>query len=69
MYGFFATPVVAFQRVLTRLPGPLLWHFENNNTNDPSIELDLEEVKALVRQMGFRLSVRLAVRLYGNGLD
>ncbi|KAI9567608.1 N2227-domain-containing protein [Boletus coccyginus] len=36
--------------------GPLLWHFENNNTNDPSIELDLEEVKALVRQMGFRLS-------------
>ena len=39
--------------------GPLLWHFENNNTNDPSIELDLEEVKALVREMGFRLSVRL----------
>ncbi|KAF8546753.1 N2227-like protein, partial [Imleria badia] len=38
--------------------GPLLWHFENNNTNDPSIELDLEEVKALMRQMGFRLSVR-----------
>jgi len=36
--------------------GPLLWHFENNSTNDPSIELDLEEVKALVRRMGFRLS-------------
>ncbi|KAH0831322.1 hypothetical protein J3R83DRAFT_13970 [Lanmaoa asiatica] len=33
--------------------GPLLWHFENNNTNDPSIELDLEEVKALALQYGF----------------
>jgi carnosine N-methyltransferase len=37
--------------------GPLLWHFENNNTNDPSIELDLEEVKALARKIGFELSV------------
>jgi carnosine N-methyltransferase len=36
--------------------GPLLWHFENNNTNDPSIELDLEEVKGLARQIGFELS-------------
>jgi len=33
-----------------------LWHFENNNTNDPSIELDLEEVKTLARAIGFRLS-------------
>lgn len=38
--------------------GPLLWHFENNNTNDPSIELDLSEVKALAHQIGFDLSVR-----------
>ena len=45
--------------LLVTFSGPLLWHFENNNTNDPSIELDLEEVKALVREMGFRLSVRL----------
>ncbi|KAF5373492.1 hypothetical protein D9615_009483 [Tricholomella constricta] len=36
--------------------GPLLWHFENNNTNDPSVELDLEEVKALARTIGFELS-------------
>ncbi|KAF8064870.1 N2227-like protein-domain-containing protein [Lyophyllum atratum] len=36
--------------------GPLLWHFENNNTNDTSVELDLEEVKALARQIGFELS-------------
>ncbi|EJD01859.1 N2227-domain-containing protein [Fomitiporia mediterranea MF3/22] len=35
--------------------GPLLWHWENNTTNDPSIELDLEEVKALCRKLGFRL--------------
>ncbi|KAK0460511.1 N2227-like protein-domain-containing protein [Desarmillaria tabescens] len=35
--------------------GPLLWHFENNNTNDPSVELDLEEVKALARTIGFEL--------------
>ncbi|KAH9934174.1 N2227-domain-containing protein [Fomitopsis serialis] len=36
--------------------GPLLWHFENNSTNDPSIELNLEEVKALVRKIGFEIS-------------
>ncbi|KAK7055822.1 carnosine N-methyltransferase [Favolaschia claudopus] len=36
--------------------GPLLWHWENNNTNDPSIELTLEEVKALARSMGFMIS-------------
>ncbi|KIJ64917.1 hypothetical protein HYDPIDRAFT_111601 [Hydnomerulius pinastri MD-312] len=36
--------------------GPLLWHFENNSTNDPSIELDLEEVKELARKIGFDLS-------------
>ncbi|KAF8879826.1 N2227-like protein-domain-containing protein [Infundibulicybe gibba] len=36
--------------------GPLLWHFENNNTNDPSVELDLTEVKDLARAIGFELS-------------
>jgi len=36
--------------------GPLLWHFENNTTNDPSIELNLEEVKQLARDIGFELS-------------
>ena len=41
--------------------GPLLWHFENNTTNDPSIELDLEEVKKLVRDIGFELSVSVLV--------
>ncbi|KAI0649903.1 N2227-domain-containing protein [Trametes meyenii] len=36
--------------------GPLLWHWENNATNDPSIELTLEEVKALARKIGFEIS-------------
>ncbi|KAL0564051.1 hypothetical protein V5O48_018006 [Marasmius crinis-equi] len=36
--------------------GPLLWHWENNTTNDPSIELDLEEVKELARKIGFDIS-------------
>ncbi|KAI0049625.1 N2227-domain-containing protein [Auriscalpium vulgare] len=36
--------------------GPLLWHFENNTSNDPSIELDLEEIKELVRQIGFEIT-------------
>ncbi|KAG1719874.1 N2227-domain-containing protein [Suillus lakei] len=36
--------------------GPLLWHFENNATNDPSVELDLEEVKMLARKIGFVIS-------------
>ncbi|KAL5478532.1 hypothetical protein ACEPAI_2716 [Sanghuangporus weigelae] len=35
--------------------GPLLWHWENNTTNDISIELDLEEVKSLCKRMGFKL--------------
>ncbi|KEP53569.1 MFS general substrate transporter [Rhizoctonia solani 123E] len=35
--------------------GPLLWHWENNNTNDMSIELDLEEVKELARKVGFEI--------------
>lgn len=47
--GVLSTNVIA---------GPLLWHFENNNTNDPSIELDLEEVKNLAKEMGFKLSVK-----------
>ncbi|KAI0372549.1 N2227-domain-containing protein [Pilatotrama ljubarskyi] len=36
--------------------GPLLWHWENNTTNDPSIELTLDEVKALARHIGFEIS-------------
>ncbi|KIK68422.1 hypothetical protein GYMLUDRAFT_91958 [Collybiopsis luxurians FD-317 M1] len=35
--------------------GPLLWHWENNNTSDPSIELDLVEVKELARMVGFEI--------------
>jgi N2227-like protein len=46
---------------MTAPAGPLLWHFENNTTNDPSIELDLEEVKKLVRDIGFELSVSLLI--------
>jgi len=37
------------------IPGPLLWHFEDNTTSNPSIELDLEEVKALAAQIGFEI--------------
>lgn len=40
--------------------GPLLWHFENNQTGDVSIELDLSEVKELCKTVGFDLSVSLA---------
>ncbi|KAI0634305.1 N2227-domain-containing protein [Trametes polyzona] len=36
--------------------GPLLWHWENNTSNDPSVELTLEEVKALARKIGFEIS-------------
>ncbi|TFK28276.1 N2227-domain-containing protein [Coprinopsis marcescibilis] len=50
--------------------GPLLWHFENNNTNDPSIELDLEEVKMLAEQIGFDLSnTRTIDTTYTNNAD
>ncbi|TBU63507.1 N2227-domain-containing protein [Dichomitus squalens] len=36
--------------------GPLLWHWEGNTTNDPSVELTLDEVKALARKIGFKIS-------------
>lgn len=39
------------------LIGPLLWHFENNDSHDLSIEFDLEEVKALARGIGFEIKV------------
>lgn len=37
--------------------GPLLWHWENSGT-DVSVELDLEQMKALVEEMGFEIRVR-----------
>ena len=43
------------------LLGPLLWHWENNATNEPSIELSLSEVKTLARKIGFEISVSIAV--------
>ncbi|KIO16385.1 hypothetical protein M407DRAFT_246994 [Tulasnella calospora MUT 4182] len=36
--------------------GPLLWHYENNNTGDISIEASLDEVKALATAVGFEIS-------------
>ncbi|GJE86375.1 N2227 domain-containing protein [Phanerochaete sordida] len=36
--------------------GPLLWHWENNSSGDTSIELSLEELKALARKIGFEIS-------------
>ncbi|KIM53992.1 hypothetical protein SCLCIDRAFT_137704 [Scleroderma citrinum Foug A] len=59
-----AKNIVNYLRVLHRILapggvwinlGPLLWHFENNENNYPSIELDLDEVKALARKIGFEL--------------
>lgn len=46
-------------KILIPCVGPLLWHWENNNSNDPSIELDMEEIKALIRTIGFEISVSL----------
>ena len=41
--------------------GPLLWHFENSPTasatGERSIELSLDEVKTLAREVGFDLHV------------
>ncbi|KAH9955366.1 N2227-domain-containing protein [Russula dissimulans] len=50
--------------------GPLLWHFEENTTSDPSIELDLEEVKALAAQIGFEIkNERTIDTTYVNNKD
>ncbi|KAG8942829.1 hypothetical protein FRC03_002851 [Tulasnella sp. 419] len=35
--------------------GPLLWHYENNNTGDLSIEITLEDVKLLSKKIGFEI--------------
>jgi len=59
-----AKNIVNYLRIIHRLLapdgvwinlGPLLWHFENNNTQDLSIEFDLGEVKRLARSIGFEL--------------
>jgi carnosine N-methyltransferase len=48
------------EQKLTR-SGPLLWHFENSPTSsingEGSIELSLDEVKALARDVGFEIRV------------
>ncbi|KAH6903305.1 N2227-like protein-domain-containing protein [Coprinopsis sp. MPI-PUGE-AT-0042] len=50
--------------------GPLLWHFENNSNNEPSIELDLDELKSLIQNMGFDLSNERTIdATYTNNSD
>ena len=46
------------------LPSESLLSFENNSTNDPSVELSLDEVKALCAEIGFviKASSRLSLR-------
>jgi len=60
-----AKNIVNYLRILHRILapggvwinlGPLLWHWENNNTSDPSVELDMEELKTLARTIGFEIS-------------
>jgi hypothetical protein len=72
--SFQAKNIVNYLRIIHRILapggiwinlGPLLWHFENNNTNDPSIELDLEELKALAHKIGFELSVSFWFPVFG----
>lgn len=41
--------------------GPTLWHFENTE-GASSVELTMEDVKALARRVGFRLEVSLGWR-------
>ncbi|KIP05611.1 hypothetical protein PHLGIDRAFT_24983 [Phlebiopsis gigantea 11061_1 CR5-6] len=36
--------------------GPLLWHWENSSSGDVSIELSLDEVKALAQKIGFEIT-------------
>jgi carnosine N-methyltransferase len=55
-----------YMKVSNYLIGPLLWHWENNNTNDLSIELDLEEVKILARNLGFVINVSPSVPEYSK---
>lgn len=47
-------------RSSSRHTGPLLWHFENNTTNDVSIELDVNEMKQLLDNIGFGITVSAA---------
>lgn len=60
-----AKDIVNYLRIIHRIlapggiwinAGPLLWHWENNNTNDPSVELDLDELKELMQKMGFEIA-------------
>ncbi|KAG8894249.1 hypothetical protein FRC01_013068 [Tulasnella sp. 417] len=48
--------------------GPLLWHYENNNTGDVSIEASLDEVKALANAIGFEISQERAIPTTYTGI-
>ncbi|KAF8625858.1 hypothetical protein AX17_006754 [Amanita inopinata Kibby_2008] len=60
-----AKNIINFLRIMHRILapggvwvnlGPLLWHWESNDSHELSIELSLEQVKALARKIGFELS-------------
>lgn len=47
---------------LSPATGPTLWHFENDR-DASSLELPLEDVKAVARKIGFEISVRFSAAL------
>jgi carnosine N-methyltransferase len=50
--------------------GPLLWHFENSGgSSDPSIELSLDEVRALAEEIGFQISDEQTTDTTYTGID
>jgi len=50
--------------------GPLLWHWENNTSNDLSVELDMNELKSLCCKLGFVLSnERIIDTTYTNNAE
>ncbi|KZV96043.1 N2227-domain-containing protein [Exidia glandulosa HHB12029] len=50
--------------------GPLLWHFENNTSNDVSIELDMSEMMKLLDMVGFEItSQRTIPTTYATTLE
>lgn len=50
-------PAFVVEQLPYNFAGPLLWHWENNESGDPSIEVSLEEVKLLAEKIGFEISV------------
>ena len=51
------------------LLGPLLYHFEDSSSGEPSIELSLEQLKDVARKIGFEIKASINRNVFFNFIE